>query len=480
MSDEMGGDRETTQTTRDDRDRGNTSMPNYLSGFLALLVVAGVAFGYIQWKSRRRLEIAVENRYTQAFFDLVSNVDNVQVALAKSLASGSPRLRVGALSDVWKQAGDAQANLNSLPVSQGILMRTSAFLTQVGDFAFITARKVANQQMMSDEDWARLAEMKKQARELGDGLAELQAGAAGGNIRWVQVAQKAQARVSSGSKGGSDIATDGLTRVDEQVQHFPTLIYDGPFSDHVQQREAVGITGPDVGPEEATAIAKRALPFDMSGYTATVEEEISGKIPTYRVRLKAPAKSGKPDAVVDVCRKGGKVAMMNIARDIGEQRLDLKQAVSHAEKFLVQSGYQQMQPTFASEVGGAAVIPFVAVQQGALIYPDMVKVKVGLDTGEILSMDATGYLMSHHTRTIPKPKISAAEAAELLSPALEPAGEPRLAVIPIETVDTPEAVCWEFKGTSFGDDFYVYINVEDGREESILQLIPTSEGTLAL
>lgn len=474
MLDEIGGNRGANDT----RGRDGTRRPNYLSGLLALLVLAGVGFGYIQWRSRRRLEVAVENRYTQAFFDLVGNVDNVQVALAKSLASGSPRLMVGALSDVWKQAGDAQANLNSLPVTQELLMRTSAFLTQVGDFAFITARKVANQQMMGDDEWSRLADMKQQARDLGDGLAKMQAGVSGGNIRWVTVAQQANARVAS--KGGADIVTDGLSRVDEQVQHFPTLIYDGPFSDHIEQHEAVGTTGPDVGPKEATAVAKRALPFDASNYTSTVEDEISGKIPVFRVRLDAPKKSGLPDAVVDVCRKGGKVAMMNIARDIGEKKLDLKQAVAHAEKFLVQAGYDQMAPTFVSEVAGTAVIPFVGVQQGALVYPDMVKVKVGLDTGEILSMDATGYLMSHQTRRIPKPTISAAEATALLSPALEPAGEPRLAVIPIETVDTPEAVCWEFRGTSFGDDFYVYINVESGREESILQLIPTSEGTLAL
>ena len=99
MSEETGDTRSTRQARR----------PNYLSGFLVLLTIGSLAFAYAQWRARQRLEVAVENRYTQAFFELVSNVDNVQVALAKSLATGSPRLRVGALSDVWKQAGDAQA-----------------------------------------------------------------------------------------------------------------------------------------------------------------------------------------------------------------------------------------------------------------------------------------------------------------------------------------------------------------------------------
>ena len=94
--------------------------------------------------------------------------------------------------------------------------------------------------------------------------------------------------------------------MDEQVQHFPTLIYDGPFSDHVEDREPAGISGPDVSPAEAVEVAKRFVPFDASGYSTTVEDEIRGKIPAYRVRLEAPKNSGRPDAVVDVSRKGGR------------------------------------------------------------------------------------------------------------------------------------------------------------------------------
>ena len=467
MSEETGDTRSTRQARR----------PNYLSGFRCFSPsVASRSHTPSEGAARAskwRLRTG-----TPRPLRLVSNVDNVQVALAKSLATGSPRLRVGALSDVWKQAGDAQANLNSLPVTQELL-RTSAFLTQVGDFAFVTARKTANQQEMTEEDWTRLATMKQQARELSEGLSKMLTSAVTGDIRWLQVARQADARTASGKAGGN-VVTDGLTRVDEQVQHFPTLIYDGPFSDHVEDREPAGISGPDVSPAEAVEVAKRFVPFDASGYSTTVEDEIRGKIPAYRVRLEAPKNSGRPDAVVDVSRKGGKVVLMNIARDIGQEKLDLEQAVARAREFLSESGFGEMQPTFASQVGGVATIPFVGVQQGALVYPDMIKVKVALDSGDILSFDALSYLMSHRERTIPKAKISAAEARELLSPALEVQAEPRLAVIPIETVDTPEAVCWEFRGTSFGDEFYVYINVENGREESILQLIPTSEGTLTL
>jgi len=120
------------------------------------------------------------------------------------------------------------------------------------------------------------------------------------------------------------------------------------------------------------------------------------------------------------------------------------------------------------------------MQDGVLIYPDQLKVKVALDDGSILSYDALAYLTSHTVRKLPKPAIEADEARELLSPALTVTDPARLAVIPVETVDTPEAYCWEFRGTSYGEQFFVYVNAETGTEEKILQLITTSEGSLTM
>jgi germination protein YpeB len=227
-------------------------------------------------------------------------------------------------------------------------------------------------------------------------------------------------------------------------------------------------------------MARKFVPFDASAHTGKIQGEVDSKIPAYRVSLDAPAKSGKPDAVVDVTKVGGHVVLMNITRDIDPKKIDLEAAVTRASDFLSKVGMTSMKPTFASEVGNAAVIPFVFVQNGAYVYPDMVKVKVALDNGDILSYDALGFLTSHHARKLPKPAIEADEAKELLSPALRVSAPPRLAVIPVETVATPEAFCWEFRGTSFGEDFFVYVNAVTGEEEKVLQLIKTSEGSLTM
>ena len=463
---------------------GRGRMRNWPQALLLVIVVASLVFAYSQWSARRRLEVAVGNQYFRSFFDLLGNVDNVRVALSKSLASGSPRLRVGALSDVWREASAAQANLNNLPVTHAVLARTSAFLTQVGDFAFTTARKVASQQVMSDGDWTKLVDLKKQSEDLARGLAEMETQASSGKISWVKVAEQAKSEVKprSGSSTTPDVVKDGFTKVDEQVQTFPTLIYDGPFSDHIEQIKPRGITGAEISADQAKEVALKFVPFDASSYSVTVEEDIKAKgdIDIYRIRLDAPKRSEKPDAVVDVTKKGGHVVLMNVARDIDKKTIDLAESVKRASAFLNEVGMANMTPTFASEVADVSIVPFVYMQDGVLIYPDQLKVKVALDDGSILSYDALAYLTSHTVRKLPKPAIEADEARELLSPALTVTDPARLAVIPVETVDTPEAYCWEFRGTSYGEQFFVYVNAETGTEEKILQLITTSEGSLTM
>ena len=51
-------------------------------------------------------------------------------------------------------------------------------------------------------------------------------------------------------------------------------------------------------------------------------------------------------------------------------------------------------------------INYAYVQDGAVCYSDLVKVGVALDSGEIVSFSATGYLMNHHTRSVDYSPIS--------------------------------------------------------------------------
>ena len=111
------------------------------------------------------------------------------------------------------------------------------------------------------------------------------------------------------------------------------------------------------------------------------------------------------------------------------------------------------------------------------MYPDLIKIKIALDNGEILGFESTGYLNNHTQREISKKIISKEDAKKGLNKNLEIQSE-GLAIIPTEY--KTEILCYEFKGKVGEKDFIVYINAETGAEEDILVIYNTQNGILTM
>lgn len=134
-----------------------------------------------------------------------------------------------------------------------------------------------------------------------------------------------------------------------------------------------------------------------------------------------------------------------------------------------------MKPTYYLKQGGAVTINYAYLQDNVTIYPDLIKVKIALDNGEVLGMETTGYLNNHTQRTIETPSISLEKAKASLNKKLSITSE-ALAIIPTEW--NTEIFCYEFKGRVDDTDFLVYVNAQTGKEENILVIIDTPDGIL--
>ena len=134
-----------------------------------------------------------------------------------------------------------------------------------------------------------------------------------------------------------------------------------------------------------------------------------------------------------------------------------------------------MKETYFLKQDGIITINYAYTQNDVVIYPDLIKLKIALDNGEIMGIETKGYLNSHEERNIEEVKVSKETAKENLNKNLEIKSE-NLAIIPTEW--KTEVLCWEFKGTVDDTDFLVYINAETGKEEDILVIVDTPNGTL--
>lgn len=444
---------------------------------LAIALVSVTYWGYQQNAARQRLEVAVANNYRQAFDGFMDHIENVQVKLAKSLVSNTLEQNLINLSGVWQEAAAAQASLARLPLSQETVMRAQKFLAQTGDYSYSLLRKNAMGVMLSEEEKEQLARLRQEADELGATLQNIQADVNDGKLSWTELHRTADPRVRRASH---EIPKTGFDTVNEQLEDYPTLIYDGPFSDHVANMKPRGLTGSEISEEEAREKVLRFVPEDTAprNPTAVKVREVRGNIPAWSFEIRdSRGEEAGPDQshiVVDISKKGGHIISMNVNRDIGEKRLTTEQAVDRAQKFLESRGYRNMTATYVQYPDGIAVIPFAYTENDIVIYPDMIKVKVALDNGEILGFDALQYIMSHQERNLKKPEITEQEARQAVTASIN-IRDSGLAIIPLD--NGKEAFCWEFKGqTKSGEPFIFYIDAMSGDVTKILKIIDNEEG----
>lgn len=444
---------------------------------LGLLVLAGTAYwGYGQMLSRRAAETALANKYNLAFFNLLNNVQNVEVLLSKTLVGEETWQDSQLFMRLWQESVAAQGNLGQIPVPDASVGRTIKFLNQVGAYAQGLAVQTAGGKPKTGDQWKTLQSLYKQAGQLTEEMQRVEAGLSGGNLLLSELRRESRWALR---RQGPQLANNNFQVMDKNMQQFPTLIYDGPFSDHLARRKALGLEGPAVSADQAR---NKALSFieqhpDIT-YIANVVRKDNGRIPLYRVEATPrPARNGEK-IVMGVSRQAGQVVWMINSRNTGKAAISVQQAGDRAARFLQDRGFKDMESSYYEVRDNMAIYNFAATQGGVILYPDLIKVSVALDNGQVIGFDAVNYWMAHHERKLPDPVITVDQARKKLSPKLADVSPGRLALIP-KNVDQ-EVFTYEFQGRLDDDVFLVYIDAITGEEEQVLRVIKTNNGVLTM
>jgi len=150
--------------------------------------------------------------------------------------------------------------------------------------------------------------------------------------------------------------------------------------------------------------------------------------------------------------------------------------VDAAKAFLLARGYGEMEVSYSSRFDGILTVNLAPVQNGVVLYPDLVKVQVSLSDGSVVGLEAAGYLMNHVPRELALPALTEREALERVGGALTPLSA-RLCVIPDSTA---EYLCYEVRATAGQDTFLAYIDATTGVERRLMQVISGENGSLVM
>jgi spore germination protein len=441
---------------------------------VVVLIAAVAVWGIYQYKHAADLRQELDNQYNRAFYDMVGYVDNVQTLLAKSMITSTPSKTATTMQEAWRQANLAQTNLGQLPVSQPVLASTSKFLTQVGDLSYSLNNQNIRGKQLSDEQYKTVEKLYGYATNLSKNLRNLQNDLGSGRLKWGELAQKGTRLFS---KTASNAPVKQLESLNDTFQDYPRLIYDGPFSDHMASAEPKGLSGDTLNSEQAKKKLIEFIGADRIEAVTDAGKNDSEPLKTYsyNVTLKNVPEDQKINA--GVTQKGGHILWMLYNRPVTSKKLNMDQAKKAGKDFLDSKGIKDMTDTYYLTEDNTATINYAYKQNEVTVYPDLIKLKIALDTGEVVGMEAKAYLSSHTTRTIPTPSVTAADARKKINPRMNVMSS-GLAIIP--TNYKTEIFCYEFKGKLNDNEFLVYINAKTGEEEDVLMIVNTPNGTLTM
>ena len=442
-----------------------------LSVICVLLTIVAI-LGIILYKKQREYRQASENSYNMAFFDLVDYVENVENYLAKSLISSTPEHGAETLTNLWREANLAQVYLSRLPIESQELEKTAMFLNQVSDYSYSLSRKNIYNESLSKEDLDNLKQLHSYSVELENTLNQLLDDLNNGRFEWGELTKKG---TNVFAQQVDNVAKESFSNLEENFHQYDGLIYDGAFSEHLNNSEKRGLTGEDINEEQAKQKAEELVGKENIKEIKNLGLSENATISVYDFSIKD---NNENNLNVSISQKGGHVVSMNSNREVNSEIISQDEANEKGKEYLRQKGFPNMKETYYLKQGGIVTINYAYSQEDVVIYPDLIKVKVALDNGEVLGIETTGYLNNHiEKRDVTNVKISKEEAKKTLNKDLQIESE-GLAIIPTEW--KTELLCYEFKGKVEEREFLVYINAENGREEDILMITNTPNGTLTM
>ncbi len=427
---------------------------------LAIIVTLSVLFG-LTVTDRGNLLSDSENAYQRSYYGLVVNLVDIENDLAKVRVMTGDKVIKDSFYKIESNCQIASTHLAVLSINSSSMESLAMFFNQLGGYSGHLINNLDSGKKLTTSNIETLTKLWDVSKEYGKALNGMQAHMADGYS-------------FSESLGEIDdqfgMIFDGMN---ESAIEYPSLIYDGPFSDGVIDRDPKGT----VGEELSEAQARELLPKYLQGYDIAEVADVvenNNRIPSfvYSVILK-----GERTVTVQIAKKGGMLLMLDLFHEVYEPVLTVEQCKVIASQYCESIGLKDMTAVWVNNNSSNVYVNMCYEQNGVILYPDMLKLKISLDTGEVIGYEGLNYAFNHTKRDNLTAKVSLDEAVLNASAILEDI-EARLVVIPINV--TSEKLCYELVGEFNGEKYFVYVDAMTGKEIKVLRMIDSNQGDLLM
>lgn len=426
-------------------------------GATSLVLATIVTYG---WMNMSAMQTNMAGMQTQSLYELNSIVDNLDSNLAKARVSTSSTDRARVLADIAIESEMAEVVLERLPLEITLTEEMASFLNKMGDSAQSMLYTVAAGGELEEWQISSLEYMYRNNLKLKRALNEIVASAGSGDIIALM-------------RGKGSVLEGSFNDIQNNVIEEPKGIFDGPFSQNSEDTNPSVFEGmAEVSQAEAESIAREIFADYKVTDARCTGEATRGNLAFYNITLM----TDDGEMLAQLSKKGGKMVMFDSYKECTQHNFSVERCRDIAADFLKALGFENLEPVWVSENGTTCNINFCPVQNGVVLYPDMVKVKVCEERGIVTGAEAMSYVMNHSQRDIAGATITKAEAQSVIDGRIEVSSS-RLALIP---VDGQEVLCYEFAGKFDGSDYFVYVDAATGNEVQVLTVVGTAQGRAVL
>lgn len=375
--------------------KGNSSVKSFWALFFALLATVAIAtavWSMITYNNdiahRKATTITDENYYKrqlendfqQSLYSMSESLKTIDSDIDKILICNDAAMQQELLVKVALNANNVGVCTSALPIqASDNASAIETYSNQLTQYGIALARHLSDGKALSDKDRTSLQKLGNTANVLYEA------------VHTVMTSDSGMYVTNSLFADGANAVNDAVLSIDCKTFDYGKLIYDGPYSDSVEDKPTVKAPL-TVSAEQGVDTVK-----EFFSYTEDVKkvEHVNtinnhGTLYCYKVTT--------TDGAIEVMlTTDGYVAEFdyevkgNNGEDMPKATLTLKDCYDIAQKF-AQSMDSRLTAVWAKEGNGnVAYVNVVPQHNGVLIYPEMIKLSVDMTNGKIVGMEAHAY-----------------------------------------------------------------------------------------
>ncbi len=352
---------------------------------LVIILVCTLIAYYQVYRSSKQNKNTLEGVYTSSYFSMVDNVNNLAVDIAKYGTLNTTTSKLSTLQDMMGDCNYILAGLSVLPIEQTNVVAATKFFNQVNGVceAYMTALNKGEslsqeQELLLDEIGLVLNKIKANFNIQNEGMYDT-------NFNFTDAGIFDNTGMNELSASMGDMTSASID--------YPAMIFDGPFSTALESTVVKGLPNDEVSQEDAITYLKDTV-YKGREVNIQFDKETNGDISTYDFTVTIEGK----DYSAQVSKRGGLLLTLSSYAEMGDAILGSQQASEMGKTFANNIGYENMEIVWLEVDENVAYINLASVQDGIILYPDLVKVKVDLTSQEIIGFEAVNYALNHVDR----------------------------------------------------------------------------------